>query len=320
MSLLMDSMPGIEDVLDRFSEQDAEIRRVAVMDLVEVIDEPEALDCVLKASLDTDAGVREEACRVMYEFEGNEIIQALIERLNDESDVVRQTAAETLAENKDKAAAEPLLKVLASATDDFVKASLLHALRELCVPAARDMSIAALEDKSARVRREAVGVLAYLRSEDVLLALIDIARNDPDDEVRRSAVGALVFASNDRVVEALLKAIKDSNWQVREEAALVIAKLKLAQGVDALIEALNDSYWQVCLKAAVGLGKIGDAKAVQPLCEAYMTDISNLRKEVVAALGEIGDAAALPLLEKAAEDPDPDVRKLAAWAIERVSA
>jgi HEAT repeat protein len=46
--------------------------------------------------------------------------------------------------------------------------------------------------------------------------------------------------------------------------------------------------------------------------------VSNLRKDVVTGLGDIGHADALPFLEQAAEDPDPDVRKIARWSIQRV--
>jgi len=46
--------------------------------------------------------------------------------------------------------------------------------------------------------------------------------------------------------------------------------------------------------------------------------VSNLRKEAAVALGEIGDLRAIPSLEKALEDPDPDVRKLAKLALSQI--
>jgi epoxyqueuosine reductase len=42
-------------------------------------------------------------------------------------------------------------------------------------------------------------------------------------------------------------------------------------------------------------------------------------RNVAVALGNAGDARALPALERAAtNDPDPDVREHAAWAIEKI--
>ena len=51
-----------------------------------------------------------------------------------------------------------------------------------------------------------------------------------------------------------------------------------------------------------------------------LQEVSNLRKEAAAALGEIADPPALVYLQRAASDPDPDVRKLVRWAIERCQA
>jgi HEAT repeat protein len=45
---------------------------------------------------------------------------------------------------------------------------------------------------------------------------------------------------------------------------------------------------------------------------------SNLRKEAALALGDIGDATALPALERAADDPDPEVRKSARLVIAQI--
>ncbi|TAL14646.1 MAG: HEAT repeat domain-containing protein, partial [Aquabacterium sp.] len=54
--------------------------------------------------------------------------------------------------------------------------------------------------------------------------------------------------------------------------------------------------------------------------DALVHEISNLRKEAAIALGEVGDPQARPALEQAANDPDPDVRKLARLALGRLAA
>jgi HEAT repeat protein len=46
--------------------------------------------------------------------------------------------------------------------------------------------------------------------------------------------------------------------------------------------------------------------------------ISNLRKAAIAALGEISHPDGLPYVAKALDDNDPDVRKLARWATEKI--
>jgi hypothetical protein len=45
-----------------------------------------------------------------------------------------------------------------------------------------------------------------------------------------------------------------------------------------------------------------------------------LRKEAAAALGEIADPDGEAFLALVANDPDPDVRKNARWALQQVAA
>lgn len=319
MSLTFEEYTDLDDLRDRLADADPEVRRVATMGLAEVV-EPEAADLAIAALKDSDAGVRAAAARVLYEFEGNpDVIAALLEALSDSDTTVREAAAETLAENKDTAMGDLMLKRL-DAEAPFVKASVLRALRELRVPGAQAPALALLEHPDARVRREAVGVLAYLKASDVLMALMSAARRDSDPEVRRAAMGSLVFSSSDRALETLVDGLSDEHWQVREEAAFVIGKLAPAPAVGPLINAMEDDYWQVRLKAAGSLGKLKDPAAIPALGAALAYEVSNLRKEAVGALGEIASPQALPLLEKALEDPDPDVRKVARWSVGQIQA
>jgi HEAT repeat protein len=56
------------------------------------------------------------------------------------------------------------------------------------------------------------------------------------------------------------------------------------------------------------------------LTAALLHPAGNLRKEAAIALGEIGDAHAVPALTAASDDPDPEVRKAARSALQRLGA
>ena len=90
--------------------------------------------------------------------------------------------------------------------------------------------------------------------------------------------------------------------------------------VDQLIAALTDDFWQVRLKAIRSLGKMKIDRAVLPIGKCITHEQANLRKEAAAALGEIADPAAEPFLVLVANDPDPEVRKNARWALQQVVA
>ncbi len=48
--------------------------------------------------------------------------------------------------------------------------------------------------------------------------------------------------------------------------------------------------------------------------------MSNLRKAAIGALGAIAHNDGRPFVELAMDDPDPDVRKLARWAMSKLDA
>jgi HEAT repeat protein len=113
--------------------------------------------------------------------------------------------------------------------------------------------------------------------------------------------------------------MSDENWMVREVAAETMGTNKLgSQAAEALMARLDDPFWQVRLKAIRSLGRLKIGQATMQIVPSLAHEQANLRKEAAAALGEIADGAALPFLQQVADDPDPEVRKNARWAIERI--
>jgi HEAT repeat protein len=195
-------------------------------------------------------------------------------------------------------------------------------LRELRYADAFSAAVRALDHDDSGVRIEAVGVLGWLKDTRALVPLARVATRDASAEIRRAAVGALGFASADdaAIPDALLHALADPAWQVREEAATTLGKLRAHSARDALIAALGDDYWQVRLRAARALGQLGDRAAAQALIALLSHAISNLRKEAALALGELRDPSTLAALEHALDDADPEVRKAVRIALQQIGA
>jgi HEAT repeat protein len=173
---------------------------------------------------------------------------------------VRAAAGEVLSELKESASAAPLIPFLSGHTAE-VRMLALRAVRALRVDAAFAPAMEALKDSDAAVRREAVGVLGYLRKAEAVGALAEIAARDPDPEVRRIAIGAIGYSSEVSVLPSLTRALTDVAWMVRDEAAQTLGKLRLALAVPDLIRAMQDDYWQVRVKAARSLGLLKAAAA-----------------------------------------------------------
>lgn len=313
--------PGETTLGTRLRSADPGVRRVALLQFVDEGDADQLPDIIRTLRQDPDAQLRAEAARALAGWEQDDAVQSLAVALRDESPV-REAAAESLSEIKSPAAGALILEY-AQDEDAFVVAGVLRALKELRLAAAAEPALAALGHQDAIVRREAVGVLGWLKSAAALPQLARLVVEDPDPEVRRAVSGALGLAApqHDLATGALQTALHDHAWQVREEAATTLGKFSTGETINvALRTALKDDHWQVRLRAARSLGRLRDSLAVPQLIEALVHTAGNLRKEAAIALGEIADPRAVEPLTLTICDPDPEVRKAARLALQRIPA
>ncbi len=313
---MSDLAPEVASQAARLADPDPAIRRIALIEVADLAFEHPAV--FVAASRDEDAGVRLEAARALEGVADPAAVDALADLLADSDTEVAAAAALSLSELLDSAAGPVLLRRLETAMGG-TRAPLLAALRKLKLAAALAPALTCLDDPFAAVRREAVGVLGYLKAPATVPALAALAQTDPDASVRRAGVAALCFAEDRAILPALVQALSDTDWQVREETAATLGRLAWPQAAEGLIAALADTSWEVCLKAANALGKLRDPAAIVPLAEALHHRVANLRKEAASALGAIGDVAATDALRIALNDPDVDVAKTARRALENLT-
>lgn len=311
--------PEAAQLLPRLASPDAAVRRIALLALSDLEDETVLPPIVATLRDDAAPEVRAEAAHVLGAWERDDVVEALCFALLDADAAVRDAAALSLSQLKDVRSG-PILVHWSGHGEPFVRAAVLRALRELRYAGAREPALAALHAPEAAVRLEAVSVLGWLKDRSALGPLTALVTCDSHAEVRRAATGALGLASaaDAQTVDALLSALRDDAWQVREAAATTLGKLAAANACNALLAALDDAYWQVRLQAVRALGRLRDVRAVEPVAGLLTHAISNLRKEAALALGELGDTQARPALEAAATDADPEVRKAARIALAQI--
>ena len=311
--------PEAAELLPRLASADAAVRRIALLALADLEDEAVLGPIVAALRTDVSSDVRAQAAEVLGAWERADAVEALCEALADGAENVRDAAAQSLSNLKDPESG-PLLAPWTTHRDPFVRQAALRGLRELRYAGALEPALTALAASEDVVRLEAVSVLGWLKSELALGPLTAVAAQDSNAAVRRAAIGALGIgaAATEDTIAALLGALRDAAWQVREEAATTLGKLHVQSARDALIAMLNDDYWQVRLQAVRALGKLGDATASTAVAALLTHAISNLRKEAALSLGELGDAASLSALQAAATDPDPEVRKAARIALTQI--
>ncbi|MCG5077717.1 HEAT repeat domain-containing protein [Paraburkholderia tagetis] len=315
--------PEAASALMRLAASDATVRRIAVLDLADLEDATLVPPLVAALRDDPSPEVRREAALVLSSWEQEDVVEALCAALLDADAGVREAAQQALAELKEPGSAR-VLRRWAARPESFARRAALRGLRELRDAAAFEPALAALADADAEVRLEAVAVLGWLKDVRAVAPLAALATADAHGAVRRAAAGALGFATVDEMNEthagaALLHALADADWQVREEAATTLGKLRTPTARDALIHALADDYWQVRLRAARALGRLGDAHAATAVSALLAHPISNLRKEAALALGELPSAASLAPLRAALDDRDPEVRKAVRIALQQLA-
>ncbi|MDR3100278.1 MAG: HEAT repeat domain-containing protein [Paraburkholderia sp.] len=317
---LNEASPEAASALSRLVAADAAVRRIAVLDLADLEDHTLVAPLVAALRDDPSPDVRREAASVLASWEQDDVVETLCAALLDANASVREAAQQALAELKEPGSAH-VLRRWAARPEPFARRAALRGLRELRDVAAFEPALAALADANAEVRLEAVAVLGWLKDPRAVAPLAALATGDAHGAVRRAATGALGFAAVDdaHAGAALLHALTDADWQVREETATTLGKLRAHAARDALIHALADDYWQVRLRAARALGRLGDAHAAAAVSALLEHPISNLRKEAALALGELPTAASLAPLRAALDDRDPEVRKAARIALQQLA-
>lgn len=171
---------------------------------------------------------------------------------------------------------------------------------------------------------------------DVVAALAAAAREEPqriasalrdaDPGVRWHAAGAFVLLGRRgaSAVPALLEAMRDTEWNVRNAAGRALEEAAGPEHAELLTSALAEPDVETRYHVARALARLGPtaARAVPVLVTTLADADSEVRMEACWALAAIGPAAAsaAPALLRALGDADPQVRAGAAWSLAHVGA
>jgi len=240
------------------------------------------------------APVREEAVRALAAVGPDEGRLAVIDALNDSSDLVRSAAVLVLAGWGE---ALPLAEAVA-----WLPTGHGHS-RRLALRALESVARPGTASALAQALVHAVDE-EPLRPSDARL-LVELL----DGEERPEAV--------EEVVQILLAALGDEREAVGDRAADLLTQLAPAS-LRAVTGALNGEPAQP--RAASVLGRIGDLCAFEPLVDALDHPDPRMRSESCLALGELRDPRAAEPLLRATGDPDPAVRASAGAALDRMGA
>ncbi len=275
----------------------------------------EAVEALIGLFNDSIMDVRNQAVEATATM-GAAVVDRLIAALKDERWRVREHAAKTCGEIRDRKAVDALI-VVCRDRDGAVKSAAAEALGKIGDPKAVPVLIKLFRDPSKIVRETAGTALIYIGQPSVD-PLIECFK-DKDFVVRCHAARALGGMTTDyqigrtwvrdaKVVDVLIAALKDPDRAVREDATIALGMIGDPRAIDALIEAMKDGA--VKRHAIASLGMIGDPRALRPVLDALkgkgirqdgtptpgciVSEDAFIKEAAATALGQFRDPRVIP--------------------------
>ena len=234
---------------------------------------PQAIDALTALFNDPMMEVQSEAVSAMATL-GDAVVPHLIASLKDQRWRVREQSAKSLGKIKNQESVQPLM-IACRDRDGAVKSAAAEALGTIGDPKAIPALIKLFKDTSKIIRETAGTALVHI-GEPSVPALLETLK-DPHFVVRCHGVRALggmttdyqigrAWVQSPQVVDALIKALKDEDRAVREDATIALGIIGDPRAVEGLIEAMKDGA--VKRHAIASLGMIGDARALPAVLDA----------------------------------------------------
>ncbi|WP_228183854.1 HEAT repeat domain-containing protein [Streptomyces anulatus] len=288
-------------------------------------DRPEAFDTIMRATTDTDPGVRRTALAALGErwHDRPEAFDTIMRATTDTDPGVRHTALTALGERwHDRPEAFDTIMRATTDTDPGVRHTALAALRERWhdQPQALDTIMRATTDNNADVRHTALAALRE-RWHDRPEAFDTIMRatTDTDPGVRHTALAALGWwHDRPEAFDTIMRATTDTDPGVRHTALAALGWWHdRPEAFDTIMRATTDTDPGVRHTALAALGWWHDRpEAFDTIMRATTDTDPGVRHTALAALGWWHDRPeAFDTIMRATTDTDPGVRHTALAAL-----
>jgi HEAT repeat protein len=258
--------------MERWREMELRKRRWLLAELVRLAEDNVELDftAVFLAALgDRDPDVRRDAIRGLWEYEGRDLIDALIALLEHDPDAgVRAEAALALG------------RFVLQAELDMLRAGDAGRIEQAL------HSVLDNHAEIAEVRARALEALGA-RNEDWVRDVIQDAYDSGDRRLRLSAVHAMGRSAGAAWLPAVYEELESDDAEMRFEAAVAAGAIAEEDAVARVVPLLHDEDAEVQLAAIAALGQIGGAEARAALRELLAKNAERTREAIEEALAEM---------------------------------
>jgi len=316
-----------------------------------------AIEPLIHHLSDKDPMIREGAVLVLAYFRTTRVIEAIIERLDDEEvsasaqrafiiqdskrafgfwssrlederREIRVKSIRALGRFHSKAFSEKAAWLLISFLEDqdvYVRFQGVYELGNLYAENAVSPLIERLKDTDEKIRHAAIMTLGRIGSKDAIEALVGLL-NDDNKEIRiwairwlkESACRSPETISSMNLVQTLIGFSGIDDQKSRSAIAFILGRIGSADAIETLLRFLKDQDIDVQSYALLALGEIGSVEVVDSLVEMLKSENSQVRSSGVQALTQIGSPRAISAALKMIEDKNEEVRLQALSSLEQI--
>jgi HEAT repeat protein len=309
---------GFAPLLDLLDHDEATVRQAAVAAL-NSIGHPQMEAAVAGRLSDPSPGVRESAARIAGYFGYISCLRRVVELCDDESETVRRTAVEALANYDQRPAWSKIHETATSDADPSVRAAAVRAFARLISDESLNALAVACRDSNLWVRYYAARALGQRRvaHADVLAALAECATRDPAVPVRIAAIETLGVLQAPSMIGVLIPLARDAEPGVAYAAIVALGEFDIEPTMASLAHALESDDDDRRYAALEALGRQRSPHGVAPARALAIGGSDRIRRRAVQALGEIGNAEAVRAL--AHVGAQPRLRSLVVAALAQVA-
>jgi HEAT repeat protein len=239
---------------------DVPVTGQAVIKKSEVIPEKDSISILLKNLKSGDLKLQLETIKKFGENREVMAIDPLLEMINHEVRDLRIYAVQSLGLIGEQRVLTPLLNLLNSEPDAFVKATLVKGIARVGGVQLIPILARYLKDPDGRTRANTVESLEIIGDPKIIKFLVPLLQ-DPSSRVKANAVKVLSKFGKSNMLEHLEEMLKSDDDNVRGSAIFALNKIGGDGVVGILAGALQDSRTENVLIAIEGLQKIGSDEA-----------------------------------------------------------
>lgn len=303
----LNSIEALDELIAMLDDRDGAVK-IAVVDSLGRIKDPKAIETLTKVLLFKDSSLSTKAKGSLKRQSNTNPNLTFGYLINVAGNIPNEEIvflAETLADIAGNAPGVLVEALGSSYPRKAVARDALLRYGDKCLP----NLVKVFDGNNYRLQREVAMLIGELRSpggRPVLVKCLNSQIKFP--YLRATCAIALRWIPGEESINALKKALKSDDPDVRYEAAESLGYLREKTAIDDLVKSLKDKNYKVRFATLRALGNIGDAKATSHLINALEDEMIQVQRIAAWSLGKIRDKSAIPELKKLLSNRDSLLR------------